>query len=156
MCYFVLPFLHSFYLYIQPFNQSVSQSASQYFRLMIDLVIDFVRLCIYLCILFIFPVILTYTRFPIAFDSEKPSVTDSNVCLLVGCLTSQQHAGVSQGRICTDNFTCCHTEIEVANQVFYLAKSQYTDTGPTVPALTQKRQAPGRVATALPILKSLV
>ena len=28
------------------------------------------------------------------------------VCLLVGCLTSQQHASVSQGRICTDR-ECC-------------------------------------------------
>ena len=36
------------------------------------------------------------------------------VCLFVCCLTSQQHASVSQGRICSDNFTCCHTEIEVA------------------------------------------
>ena len=26
------------------------------------------------------------------------------VCLLVGCLTSQQQASVSQGRICSDNF----------------------------------------------------
>ena len=42
------------------------------------------------------------------------------VCLLVGCLTSQLHAGVSQGRFCSDNFTCCHTETEVANQTFYL------------------------------------
>ena len=24
--------------------------------------------------------------------------------------TSQQHASVSQGRTCTDNFTCCHTD----------------------------------------------
>ena len=31
-------------------------------------------------------------------------------CLFVGCLTCQQHAGVSQGRVCSDNFTCCHTE----------------------------------------------
>ena len=31
--------------------------------------------------------------------------------LFVGCLTSQQHASVSQGRICSDNFT----EIEVAD-----------------------------------------
>ena len=54
------------------------------------------------------------------------------VCLLVGCLTSQQHASVSQGRICSDNFTCCHTEIEVADQTFYL--TQYTDTGPTSPS----------------------
>ena len=54
--------------------------------------------------------------------------------LLVGCLTSQQHASVSQGRICTDNFTCCHTEIEAADQTFHLTQSQYTDTGPTSPS----------------------
>ena len=56
------------------------------------------------------------------------------VLLFVGCLTSQQHASVSQGRICSDNFTCCHTEIEVADQTFYLTQSQYTDTGPTSPS----------------------
>ena len=56
------------------------------------------------------------------------------VCLLVGCLTSQQQASVSQGRICSDNFTCRHTEIEVADQTFYLTQSQYTDTGPTSPS----------------------
>ena len=52
----------------------------------------------------------------------------------VCCLTSQQHAGVSQGRIYADNFTCCHNEIEVADQHFYLTQSQYTDTGPTSPS----------------------
>ena len=51
--------------------------------------------------------------------------------LFVGCLTSQQHASVSQGRICSDNFTCCHTEIEVADPTFYITQSQYTDTRPT-------------------------
>ena len=56
------------------------------------------------------------------------------ICLLVGCITSQQHASVSQGRICSDNFTCCHTEIEVADQTFHLTQSQYTDTGPTSPS----------------------
>ena len=56
------------------------------------------------------------------------------VCLFVCCLTSQQQACVSQGRICTDNFTCCHTEIEVADQTFYLTKSQYTYPGPTRPS----------------------
>ena len=56
------------------------------------------------------------------------------VCLLVGCLTSQQQASVSQGRICSDNFTCCHTEIEAADQTFYLTQSQYTDTGPISPS----------------------
>ena len=30
--------------------------------------------------------------------------------LFVGCLMSQQHASVSQGRICSDNCTCFHTE----------------------------------------------
>ena len=55
-------------------------------------------------------------------------------CLLVGCLTSQQHASVSQGRICSDNFTCCHTEIELADPTFYLTQSQYTDTGLTSPS----------------------
>ena len=60
--------------------------------------------------------------------SHAPEVWEF-VCLLVGCLTSHQHASVSQGCICSDNFTCCHTEIEVADQTFYL--TQYTDTGLT-------------------------
>ena len=53
--------------------------------------------------------------------------------MLVGWLTSQQQASVSQGRICSDNLTCRHTEIEVADPTFYLTQSQYTDTGPTSP-----------------------
>ena len=61
-------------------------------------------------------------------------LTAEFVCLFVGCLTSQQHAGVSQGQICSDNFTCCHTETEVADPTFYLTQSQYTDTGPTSPS----------------------
>ena len=54
--------------------------------------------------------------------------------LFVGCLTSQQQASVSQGLISSDNFTCCHTETEVADPTFYLNQSQYTDTGPTSPS----------------------
>ena len=54
--------------------------------------------------------------------------------LLVGCFISQQHASVSQGRIYSDNCTCCHTEMEVADQASYLTQSQYTDTGPTRPS----------------------
>ena len=61
---------------------------------------------------------------------NKKKVVD----VVVGCLTSQQHASVSQWRICSDNFTCCHTEIEVADQTFHLAQSQYTDTGLTSPS----------------------
>ena len=66
-------------------------------------------------------------------DRENYNVRRKD-CLLVGCLTSQQHANVSQGRICTDNFTCCHTEIEAVDPTFYLTQSQYTDTGPTSPS----------------------
>ena len=51
--------------------------------------------------------------------------------LLVGCLTSQQHASTSQGRVCEDS---CHSEIEAADQTFYLTQSQYTDSGPTSPS----------------------
>ena len=54
--------------------------------------------------------------------------------MFVGCFTSQQLASVSQGRICSDDFTCCHTEKEVADQTFHLTQSQYTDTGPTSPS----------------------
>ena len=69
-------------------------------------------------------------------NERKGGAGKGNVCLLVGCLTSQpqQQASVSQGRICSDNFTCYHTETEVANQTFYLTQSQYTDTGPTSPS----------------------
>ena len=54
--------------------------------------------------------------------------------LFVCCLTSQQHASVSQGRTCSDNFTCCHTDIQIADQTYHLTQSQYTDTGPTSPS----------------------
>ena len=44
-------------------------------------------------------------------NSEVSDVHDSALqfvcCLLVGCLTPQLRASVSQGRICSDNFTCC-------------------------------------------------
>ena len=55
-------------------------------------------------------------------------------CWLSACITSQQHASVSQARICSDNFMCCHTEIEAAHQTFHLTQSQYTDTGPASPS----------------------
>ena len=74
--------------------------------------------------------------------------------LLVGCLTSQQQASVSQGRICSDKSMCCHTEIELADQTFYLTQSQYADTRPTSPSADPV--TPGKVATGVPIFKSLV
>ena len=73
-----------------------------------------------------------HSLFP-AWNCFVARLTKVVLLLFVGCLTSQQHASVSQGRICTDNFTCCHTEIEAADQTFHLTQSQYTDTGPTSP-----------------------
>ena len=51
--------------------------------------------------------------------------------LFVGCLVSQQHGSVSQGRVYSDNCKSWHIEIEAADQTFYFTLSQYTDTGPT-------------------------
>ena len=67
------------------------------------------------------------------------------VCWLVGYLTSWQHASVSQGWICSDNCTCPHIEIEVADQTFYIAQLWYTDTEPTLPSTDLQRQTLGRV-----------
>ena len=64
-------------------------------------------------------------------EKEKP---DQRQLFVGWLLTSQQHASVSQGRICTDNFTCCHTETEVADQTFYLTQLQYTDTRQASPS----------------------
>ena len=59
------------------------------------------------------------------------SLTGLNNSCLLACSTSQQRASVSQRRICSDKFTCCHTEIQ--DQTFCLARSQYTDTGSASP-----------------------
>ena len=61
----------------------------------------------------------------------------------VGCLTFQQHASVSQGRICSDKCTCYQAEIEVADQTFYLTQSQYTDTRQTSPSNDPKTPGAG-------------
>ena len=53
---------------------------------------------------------------------------------LVDCSAPQQQTSVSQGRISSDDCTCCQTEIEVQDQTFYLTQSQYTDTRPTSPS----------------------
>ena len=59
---------------------------------------------------------------------------------MVGYLTSQQHASVSHGRVCSDNCTCCHTEVEVADQTFYLTQSRYINTGRTSLSAEQKKK----------------
>ena len=94
-----------------------------------------VRLSVYLCVCLSF-CLCVCGSLSVGINPFPPPLPVSGwqVCLLVGCLTSQQQASVSQGRICSDNFTCCHTETEVADQTFYLTQSQYTDTGPTGPS----------------------
>ena len=72
-------------------------------------------------------------------ESQDPHMSilqgpETPVCLFVGCLMSQRHASVSQGQICSDNLTRCHTEIQIADQTFHLTQSQYTDTGPASPS----------------------
>ena len=54
------------------------------------------------------------------------------VCWLLNVPATQ--ASVSQGRICSDNFKCCYSEIEVAERTFYLTQSQYIHTGETSPS----------------------
>ena len=54
------------------------------------------------------------------------------VACLLACLTSQQHASVSQGQVRSDIYTCCHTERDVADQA--ISQSQHTDIGPTSPS----------------------
>ena len=85
---------------------------------------------------------------------------NGNGCLtgwLLACLTPQQHATVSQGRICSDNSMHCHIKIEVADQTFHLTQSQYTDTGPTSPSADPIMPGAwhGRAATGVPNFKSL-
>ena len=74
---------------------------------------------------------------------QHASVSQGRICLTSQqhdsvsqgriCLTSQQHASVSQGRICSDDYTCCHTETEAPDLTIHLTRPKYTDTGPTSP-----------------------
>ena len=62
---------------------------------------------------------------------------------LVACLTSQQHASVSQGRICSENSTCCHTEIEVAIKLSISPSHSILTPGQPVPACSADPIMPG-------------
>ena len=77
-------------------------------------------------------------EFPYPFPPCTQILPSSRGWLVAGCLTSQQHASVSQGQICSDLLTCCHTEMEVADQTFYL-NSKYCHQA----NLTLQRQVPG-------------
>ena len=80
---------------------------------------------------------LVYLRDGSAQRQQHASVSQGRICLTSQqhasvsqgriCLTSHQHASVSQGRICPDKCTSCHTEIEIADQALYLTQSQCTE-----------------------------
>ena len=76
------------------------------------------------------------------------------VFLFVGCLTSQQQASVPQGRICSDNCTCCYTELEAVDQTFHLTLSQYSHTGPTSPSADSITPGAWQGSTGVPMCKS--
>ena len=56
------------------------------------------------------------------------------MAVFAGCVVSQQHASVSQGWICSDNFTCCHTEIKAADPLSSSPSHSILATGPTSPS----------------------
>ena len=56
--------------------------------------------------------------------------------LLVGCLTSQQHASVSQGRICSHNFTCSTLRKKLQIQLSISPSHSILTPDRPVPALT--------------------
>ena len=64
---------------------------------------------------------------------HMPRQLQVGVVWLVGSLTSPPHAGVSQGRIRSNDCTCCHAKIEIADQTRYQTQTRYTDTLPTSP-----------------------
>ena len=67
-------------------------------------------------------------------DRTKPHNQCHKLLLFLGYCPSNAPC-VSQGPICSDSSTTCHTEIEVADQT---TQSQCTDTGPTSPCCHPK------------------
>ena len=95
------------------------------------------------------------TQIYLLVTQKKKATTGKGLLLLVDCLTSQKHASVSQGQICSGKFACCHTETEVADQTFYFTESQYTDAGPTSPSADPVTPCAFQVATGVPFLSHL-
>ena len=57
-------------------------------------------------------------------------------CWLVGCLPSQQHASASQGRVCSDNCTCCHTDKKLQIKLTVSPGQTMLTPGRLIPVLT--------------------
>ena len=76
--------------------------------------------------------ILTPSQVPaLTSGGVATGVLISSMCCWLVALTSKQHASLSQGRICSDSYACCHTEVDVADQTFTSPSHRNTDTGPT-------------------------
>ena len=71
-------------------------------------------------------------------------------------LPSRQHAPVSQGWVCIHSCLSCHAEIKLQIKLSIPPCHSILTPGQPVPALSLWRQAPGTVATGVPIFKSLV
>ena len=72
--------------------------------------------------------------------------------VVVGCLTFQQHASVSQGWICTI-LRAATLSWKLQTKLSTSPSHSILTPGRPVPALTQ---VPGRLATGVPVFKSLV
>ena len=103
-----------------------------------------------------FHAMIKNARGSLIFTNHSTADSELRDSLLVACLTSQQLASVSQGRICSDNLTCCQTQIEVADQTFYLTQSQYIDTRPTSPSADPIMPGAWRGSYCSAVFKSLV
>ena len=71
-------------------------------------------------------------------------------------LTSQQHAGVSQGPTCPHKCACCHTGIEAAEQTCCLMLSYVTEAGPTSARSDPVMPRAWQASPGVLIFKSLV
>ena len=88
-------------------------------------------------------------RCPYQLSDMRESV---QMLLLTGWLTSQKHACVSRGQICSENCTSYHNEIKLQTKF-----SQHTDTRPISPNADPKmQQVAGRVPTRVITFKSPV
>ena len=76
--------------------------------------------------------------------------------LLVGCLTFQQHASHLRGGSAQTSLRAATLRLKLRIKLSTSPSHSILTLGQPVTALTLERQAPGRVAGSMPILKSLV
>ena len=81
----------------------------------------------------------------------------STVCYFLIAERPNNMQSVFQGRICLGNFTCRHTETEVADHICHLTQSHsILRLDQPIQALNLHRSVSGRVTTKIPFFQSLV